>query len=108
MNKYYFKVEVHEGDRGFADDDEYISESYRTFADAYEALFYFEPHRHWCYLRYVIGMKIWLDGHSLVNVSTCGGYEIELEDLPKLCTTEEEFDRVIAKIDQEENQNCSE
>lgn len=104
MNKYYFKVDVREGARGFADDDEYISKSYRSFEEVYEALFYFEPHRHWRYLRYVAGMNIWLDGQSMVDVCTCGSYEIDLKDLPTLYTTEEEFDRIIDKINRQEEE----
>ena len=76
----------------------------KTFADAYHALYYFEPNRHWHNLRYVMGMTIWLDGHPSVHVCTYGSYEIEIKDLTKLRVTEEEFDRIIAKIDEQQEE----
>ena len=98
MSGYYFEVTVREGQRGFADDDEYESMLYETFAEAYRALVNFKPHRFWRFLRYVSGIRIWLDRHPKVNVSTCGSYKIELKDLVHLKTTEAEFDDIIASI----------
>ena len=104
MSKFYFKVEVREGGRGFADDSEHVSKPYKTFADAYRALYYFVPNRHWRYLRYISRMEIWLDGHPSVDVCTYGGYAIEIKDLTKLHITEEEFDRIIAKINKQQDE----
>ena len=101
MSKYYFEVTVRERQRGFADDDEYKSIPYETFVEAYKTLVSFKPHRYWRFLRYISEMRIWLDGHSKVNVSTCGSYRIQLKDLIHLETTEAEFDDIIASIDNE-------
>ena len=89
MSKYHFEVTVREGQRGFADDDEYMSIPYGTFGEAYKALVSFKPHRYWRFLRYISEMRIWLDGHPKINDSTCGSYKIELKNLVQLKTTEE-------------------
>ena len=102
MCRYYFKVSVREGARGFADDDEYTGGPYETFAMAYKALFYFDPERIWQHLRFVSRIEIWLEGHQKVNVSTCGSYQIEIDDLTHLNTTEAVFDAIIAIIDNEQ------
>ena len=104
MSKYYFKVSVREGARGFSDDDDYTSGPYETFAMAYKALFHFEPERIWQHLRYVSRMEIWLQDHQKVNVSTCGGYEIEIDDLVHLNTTKAIFDEIITILDNEQDE----
>ena len=104
MSRYYFKVSVREGARGFADDDEYTGGPYETFAMAYKALFYFEPERIWHYLRHVSRMEIWLEGHQKVNVGTCGGYEIEIDDLVHLNITKDIFDEIITILDNEQGE----
>ena len=102
MSKYYFQVDVREGSPGWADDDEYISKPYDTFANAYKAMYHFEPRHYWRYLRFVIRIRIWLEGNPVVSVCTCGQCHIQLADLTSLRTTEQEFDDIMAEIDREQ------
>ena len=95
---YYFKVNVREGAPGWADDDSYTSRPFKTFADAYEALVIFNPHRLWRHLRRVQEMHIWRKGHPMVTVFE-DGCAIKIEDLHKLDVTEDEFDEIIVRID---------
>ena len=97
---YYFKVDVREGAPGWADDDSYTSNGFKTFADVYEALVHFRPSRHWSHLRYVQMMYLWKEGQPKVPVHE-DGCVIEVNNLAKLDVLEEEFDRIIENLNKQ-------
>ena len=94
---FYFYIEVREGAPGYADNEWYTSDGYKTFQEAYTALVRFEIGRHWPQLRSVRTISIWKEGKEHVDVKTTDN-GINIDDLHLLGVTEEEYDELLAEL----------
>lgn len=62
---YYFECEVREGERGFADDDTYISPNFATYRECLQELYKFNPLHRWRHLRCIKSKAIYKNGSLL-------------------------------------------
>jgi hypothetical protein len=96
-SKYYFQVEVREGQAGCCDDSSYTSYPYKSFAECYHACCRFSPRQHWQYHRATKSTSMRRNDGPAVGVRStateCG--IIDIDDLTLLGITEDEFDRAI-------------
>ena len=74
---------------------------FETFEEAYKLLIK-TPKQKQIKEKHIEGIKIWWGGQPLVNVCPCGGFEIIVDDLQKLDVAEDEFDKILEKIEQED------
>ena len=62
MPSWRFAVKVREGAPGFADDDEFVSRRFSSFAQCHEAYYAFNPDHRWPHLRSVYSRRFIFDG----------------------------------------------
>ena len=101
---WYYHIEVREGAPGFADDEEYKSQKFKSFEDCFESYVYFQPSNHWSNLRRVQRESlIYFDGNKIyINLAKEGMLHYDNSEI-ELGITDSEFDDIIARIVNRQN-----
>ena len=98
---WYYIIEVREGAPGFADDEKYVSNKFKSFAECYKSYSSFVPGRYWRNLRRIQNEQFIFENNGVVHKNqACNTqiYYISEKIEETLGITEEHFDDVIAEI----------
>jgi hypothetical protein len=102
--QWQFAYYVSEGTPGFCDSDQYESEWFDSFEKCYRSYLDFDPHKHWRHLRFVSKSIIrYKNGDTIEENPTDDGlvYYTEGKIEEDLGITDDEFDKLIEKIEKE-------